>query len=114
LAKEIIWDVHDAAGDRTQGIVTIVNSWGKRTAFLIAWGLIGIVVVSIPFALLLLPMGHPLLFGVFSSVMLLFVGIALARYQYQDSVSAYQGFVFWDRIGMLLGAIGLLGAAPAL
>lgn len=114
LAKEIIWDVHDAAGDRSQGIVTIVNSWGKRTAFLMTWGLIGMLVVSIPIAQLLLPMAHPLLFGVFSLAMLLILGMALAHYQHQGSVSAYEGLIFWDRISMLLGAVGLLGAAPAL
>ncbi|MDM9379224.1 geranylgeranylglycerol-phosphate geranylgeranyltransferase [Chlorogloeopsis sp. ULAP01] len=113
LAKEIIWDVHDAAGDRAQGIITVVNSWGKKKAFSISWGLIGMLLVSIPLAVLLLPMAHPLIFGVFSSVMLLMMGMALARYQYQDSVNAYEGFVFWDRIGMLVGAVGLLGAAPA-
>ena len=36
LAKEIVWDVHDPEGDRSQGIVTIANRWGTQTAFLIA------------------------------------------------------------------------------
>lgn len=114
LAKEIIWDLHDTAGDRSQGIVTIPNTWGKETAFSIAWGLIGILIVSIPIAVLLLPMAHPLIFLAFSTAMMLIETIALARYQKQGSVSAYEGFVFWDRIGMLLGVVGLLGTAPAL
>ncbi len=114
LAKEIIWDFHDTVGDRTQGIVTIPNSWGKETAFWIAWGLIAMLIVSIPIALLVLPMAHPLLFLVFATVMMLIVSIVLAHYQQQDSVSAYEGFVFWERIGMLLGIVGLLGTPPAL
>ncbi|MDZ8050843.1 MAG: geranylgeranylglycerol-phosphate geranylgeranyltransferase [Aulosira sp. ZfuVER01] len=114
LAKEIIWDLHDTAGDRSQGIVTIPNTWGKETAFWIAWGLIGMLIVSIPIAILLLPMAHPLMFLVFSTAMMLIVAIALARYQQQSSVSAYEGFVFWERMAMLLGVIGLLGTAPAL
>ncbi|MBW4564541.1 MAG: geranylgeranylglycerol-phosphate geranylgeranyltransferase [Mojavia pulchra JT2-VF2] len=114
LAKEIIWDLHDTAGDRSQGIVTIANTWGKETAFWIAWGLMGTLIVSIPIAPLLLPMTHPLLFLVFSTAMMLSVTIALLRYQQQGSVSAYEGFVFWDRIGMLLGVVGLLGTAPIL
>lgn len=113
LAKEIIWDVHDATGDRTQGIVTVANWWGNRTAFLVAWGLIGVLIGSIPVALLLLPMAHPLLFAVFSSVMLLSLGRALTRYQRQGSVSAYEGFIFWERLSMLFGVVGLLGTAPA-
>jgi geranylgeranylglycerol-phosphate geranylgeranyltransferase len=114
LAKEIIWDVHDAAGDRTQGIVTVANWWGNRAAFLVAWGLIGVLIGSIPVALLLLPMAHPLLFAVFSSVMLLSLGTALAYYQQQGSVSAYEGLIFWERLSMLFGVVGLLGTAPAL
>lgn len=114
LAKEIIWDLHDTTGDRSQGIVTIPNSWGTETAFWIAWGLISILIVSIPIALLLLPMAHPLVFLIFSTAMMLSVTIALARYQQQGSVSTYERFVFWDRIGMLLGVVGLLGTAPAL
>lgn len=114
LAKEIIWDLHDTVGDRSQGIVTIPNTWGKKTAFWIAWGLMGTLIVSIPIAMLLLPMAHPLMFLIFSTAMMLIVTITLARYQQQGSVNAYERFVFWDRIGMLLGVVGLLGTAPAL
>jgi geranylgeranylglycerol-phosphate geranylgeranyltransferase len=113
LAKEIIWDVHDAAGDRSQGILTVANVWGKKIAFAIAWGLIGMLILSIPIALLFLPMTHPLMFAIFCSAMMLIVTIALARYQHQNSASAYEGFVFWERISMLLGIFGLLGTAPA-
>lgn len=112
LAKEIIWDVHDANGDRAQSILTIVNQWGARVAFFIAWGLLSLLIGSIPLALLLLPMIHPLLFAVFSSIMLLSFGIVLARYQQQRSVSAYGGLIHWGRLGMILGLIGLLGTAP--
>jgi geranylgeranylglycerol-phosphate geranylgeranyltransferase len=114
LAKEIIWDLHDTAGDRSQGIVTIPNTWGKETAFWIAWGLIGMLILSIPIGMLILPMAHPLIFLVFSTAMMLTVTISLAGYQNQGTISAYEGFVFWDRIGMLLGVVGLLGTAPAL
>lgn len=113
LAKEIIWDLHDIVGDRAQGIITVANWWGKRTAFLIAWGLIGVLIVSIPIALILLPMAHPFLFALFSSLMLLSLGTALASYQWQGSSSAYEEFVLWERLSMLFGVLGLLGTAPA-
>ena len=112
LAKEVIRDVHDAEGDRRQGVVTVANLWGTRTAFLIAWGLIGVLIGSIPTALLLLPMSHPLWFTGFSCLMLLDLGIALTRYQQQRSVNTYEGFIFWDRFSMLFGIVGLLGTAP--
>ena len=114
LAKEIIWDVHDAEGDRVQGIVTVANRWGTRVAFIIAWGLIGLLIGSIPIALLLLPMTHLFLFAVFSPVMLLSLGTALVRFQLQRSVSTYEGFILWERLSVLFGVIGLLGTAPPL
>ena len=113
-AKEIIWDVHDAAGDRAQGIVTIANRWGAPTAFFIAWGLMVALMVSIPVALFLLPMKHPVLFAVFAPIMLLLLGVATARFQRQRSASAYEGFVLWERLSVLFGVIGLLGTAPSL
>lgn len=112
LAKEIIWDVHDVVGDRTQGTLTIANQWGTHTAFVVAWGLIAALAGSIPLALLLLPMAHPLWFALFSSMMLLSLGIALARYQQQRNVSAYAGFILWERLSTLFGILGLLGTTP--
>ena len=114
LAKEIVWDVHDTEGDRTEGIVTIANRWGTRTAFLIAWGLLAILMVSIPIALLFLPMAHPFLFIIFSPIVLLSLGIALIRYQQQPSSKAYRGLIVWGRLGMVLGLIGMLGTAAPL
>ena len=101
LAKEIIWDVHDTEGDRSQGIVTIANRWGTKTAFLIAWVLLGILMVSIPIALWLLPMAHPYLFIIFSPIVPLSLAIALIRYQQQPSLKTYIGLIFWGRLGML-------------
>lgn len=114
LAKEIVWDVHDTEGDRAQGIVTIANRWGSRTAFIIAWGLLSILMVSIPIALLLLPMAYPLLFIIFSPIVPLSLAIALIRYQQQRSLEAYRRLSLWGRWGMLLGVIGLLGTAATL
>ena len=114
LAKEIIWDVHDAAGDRTLGIVTIANRWGAPTAFFIVWGLIVALMGSIPLALLLLPMQHPILFAIFSAIMLLSLGMATVRFQRQRNASAYAGFILWERLSVLFGVIGLLGTAPPL
>ena len=111
LAKEIVWDIHDTEGDRAQGIVTVANSWGISTAFLIAWGLLTMLLISIPLALLLLPMSYPLLFASFSSIMLLSIGIALFYYQQKPNVKTYRGLSIWGRLGMLLGIIGLLGTA---
>ncbi|HEY9858078.1 MAG TPA: geranylgeranylglycerol-phosphate geranylgeranyltransferase [Candidatus Obscuribacterales bacterium] len=113
LAKEIIWDIHDAEGDRSQGIITIANSWGDRVAFAIAWGLLSFLLGSVPIALYLLPMAHPWLFTVFSLILLVSLEAALARYQQQRNSAAYQGFIFWERLGMLCGIIALLETAPA-
>jgi geranylgeranylglycerol-phosphate geranylgeranyltransferase len=33
FVRELIWDVHDAEGDRQLGIVTVANRWGEQTAF---------------------------------------------------------------------------------
>ena len=112
LAKEIIWDIHDAEGDRTQGIITIANRWGTRTAFSIVWVLVGMLLISIPVAFVLLPMAHPWLFIIFSSIVPLSFAIALKGYQQQPSLKTYQRLSTWGRIGMLLGIIGLLGTAP--
>ena len=111
LAKEIIWDIHDVEGDRTQDIVTIANRWKPQTAFAIAWGLLGILIISIPIAFWSLPMSHPYLFLIFSPIVPLSIGIPLIRYQQQSSLKAYKRLSRWGRIGMLLGIIGLLGAA---
>ena len=111
LAKEIVWDVHDTEGDRTQGIVTIANKWGTRTAFLIAWVLLGTLTISIPMALWLLPMTHPFLFIIFSPIVPISLAIALRSYQQQRSLETYQGLSLWGRLGMILGLIGLLGSA---
>ena len=112
LAKEIIWDIHDAKGDRTQGIITIANRWGIRTAFSIVWVLIGMLLISIPIAFLLLPMAHPWLFIIFSSIVPLSFAITLNGYQQQPNLKTYHRLSTWGRIGMLLGIIGLLGTAP--
>ncbi|WP_250121342.1 geranylgeranylglycerol-phosphate geranylgeranyltransferase [Chroococcidiopsis sp. CCMEE 29] len=114
LAKEIIWDVHDAEGDRSQGIVTVANRWGAPVAFSITWGLLGVLMGSIPVALHLLPMAHPLLFAVFSLVALLSLATALARYQQQPSAIAYQRLVLWERLSVVFGVLALLATAPPL
>lgn len=111
LAKEIVWDIHDIEGDRAQGIVTVANRWGSQTAFLIAWGLLGMLMISIPMAFLWLPMAHPLLFIIFSPIVPISLTITLRRYQQQGSSEAYKGLIIWGRLGMLLGVIGLLGTA---
>jgi len=111
LAKEIIWDVHDAEGDRAQGIVTVANQWGNRAAFAIAWGLLGVLMGSIPVALRFRSMAHPVVFATFSAIALLSLGMALAHYQQQRSESAYRRFNFWERLGTAFGVIALLGTA---
>jgi geranylgeranylglycerol-phosphate geranylgeranyltransferase len=113
FAREIIWDVHDAEGDRSQGIATVANLWGANTAFQFAWGLLGLLMGSIPIALFL-PMGHAGLFVFFTMLMLLCFGIPLVLYQRQQSETSYQQLVRWERAGLLLGILGLLGTAPPL
>ena len=112
-AKEIVWDIHDAAGDRARGVTTIANHWGAKTAFMLAWGAIAALVGSIPIAFYLIPMSHPLWFAVFVSVMLVSLAISLAGYQQQRSAIAYDRFIFWERASMVFGIIGLLGTAPS-
>jgi geranylgeranylglycerol-phosphate geranylgeranyltransferase len=112
LAKEIIWDIHDAEGDRAHGILTIANQWGTGVAFAIAWGLLWMLLGSIPIAIHLLPMAHPLMFVVFSLAVLLVVGMALARYQRQPDEQAYYNFIIWERISTILGVLALLATAP--
>lgn len=112
LLREIVLDIHDAEGDRSQGVVTIANSLGVSTAFQIVWGLLAVLFVSLPIAMLQLPMQQPAWFGGLATVLLLSMAIPLALYQHQKSEQAYQRLIFWERLGMLLGGLGLLGAAP--
>ncbi len=112
LARELIWDVHDAEGDRDQGIKTVANGWGAPAAFLLAWGLLGLLIGSIPIALWL-PMTHAGWFVIFTVSMLLCFGIPLAFYQQQQSEPRYQQLVGWERLGLVLGILGLLGTAPS-
>jgi geranylgeranylglycerol-phosphate geranylgeranyltransferase len=112
LLREIVLDIHDAEGDRSQGVVTIANSLGVSIAFQVTWGLLTILLISLPIATLQLSMQHPLWFGGLATVLLLSMAIPLALYQYQGSEQAYQRLIFWERLGMLLGGLGLLGAAP--
>jgi geranylgeranylglycerol-phosphate geranylgeranyltransferase len=104
--------VHDAEGDRKQGIVTLANWLGDQIAFSTAWGLIILLLGSIPIALRLLPMKQPLLFMVFSMMTLLSLGVALGRYQHQRNEHTYEGFIQLERLSMVLGIIGLSGTAP--
>jgi geranylgeranylglycerol-phosphate geranylgeranyltransferase len=112
LAKELIWDVHDAEGDRSQGIITIANQWGDGMAFFIAWALLGGLLASIPVALLLLPMAHPWMFAGFALAVLLSLGVALANYQRRRDAIAYQQLIFWERLSMFFGVLALLATAP--
>ena len=120
LAKEIIWDIHDAVGDRKRGVQTIANRWGVRLAFRMAWGLLILLLISIPVAILWLPMRSSLLFGFCSSGMLLSFAVALRRYECElirqswCQPSTYQGLIFWGRLGMVMGVIGLLGGVHPL
>jgi geranylgeranylglycerol-phosphate geranylgeranyltransferase len=111
LAKEIIWDVHDAEGDRSQGVFTVANLWGDRIAFSIAWSLLGTLLISIPMALYFLSMAHPLWFTVFALAVLLTLGIALAYYQQKRSEISYYRFIVWERLSMLFGILALLATA---
>jgi geranylgeranylglycerol-phosphate geranylgeranyltransferase len=108
LAREFIWDVHDAEGDRRQGIITIANHWGASMAFRLTWGLLGVLVSSIPVALLL-PLSHAGWFVTFTLLMLLCFGIPLRLYQQQQSDIHYQHLVWWERLGLLFGILGLFG-----
>jgi geranylgeranylglycerol-phosphate geranylgeranyltransferase len=110
FARELIWDVHDAEGDRLQGITTVANRWGTIVAFRLAWVLLGLLLGSIPIALWL-PMIHAGWFMTFTVPMLLCFGIPLMLYQQQQSDTRYRQLVGWERLGLLLGILGLLGTA---
>lgn len=113
LARELVWDVHDAEGDRKQGIVTVANHWGMPIAFYLTWGLLGLLLGSIPLALLL-PMAHAGWFVTFTLLMLLCFAIPLWLYQQQQHEVDYQRLVSWERLGLLIGILGLFGTiAPA-
>ncbi|MGB7413605.1 MAG: geranylgeranylglycerol-phosphate geranylgeranyltransferase [Thermosynechococcaceae cyanobacterium] len=114
LAKEIVWDIHDAVGDRNRNVYTIANLWGAGTAFTIAWGLLMLLWVSVPVAISSYSMAHPLLFGICSSTMLASFSLALRRYQRKQTSSTYTSLIVWGRLGMVIGLIGLLGTAPLL
>lgn len=113
FARELIWDVHDVEGDRALGITTIANGWGTSTAFRWVWGLLIFLVVSMPIALIVLPMAHPIWFVLFTMVMLVSLGVTLVDYQTAPSEQTYERLIFWERIGLLFGVAGLLGTAPA-
>jgi geranylgeranylglycerol-phosphate geranylgeranyltransferase len=113
LARELVWDIHDVEGDRTQGIVTVANHWGDRIAFQMVWILIAMLVVSMPIALILLPMVHTIGFTFFTLTMLAMFGAMLVPYQQRGSDRSYENLIFWERIGLLFGVLGLLGTAPA-
>jgi geranylgeranylglycerol-phosphate geranylgeranyltransferase len=108
LAKEIIWDIHDAPGDRSQGIATVANQWGDTTAFSLAWGLLLLLLGSIPIACTFLPMSYPWLFALFSSLTILCLGGAVLNYQRQRSDRAYQVLIGWERFSMVCGVLALL------
>ncbi|PZD71121.1 hypothetical protein C1752_07849 [Acaryochloris thomasi RCC1774] len=122
LAKEIVWDIHDAVGDRNRNVYTIANLWGAGAAFTIAWGLLMLLWVSVPVAMAIgrsetiasLSMAHPLLFGICSSTMLASFSLALRRYQRKQTSSTYTSLITLGRLGMIIGLIGLLGTAPPL
>jgi geranylgeranylglycerol-phosphate geranylgeranyltransferase len=112
LAREFIWDIHDAEGDCKQGIVTIANHWGVSMAFRLTWGLLGVLMSSILVALLL-PLAHAGWFVAFTLLMLLCFGIPLRLYQQQQSDINYQHLVWWERLGLLFGILGLFGTTTA-
>lgn len=114
LAKEIVWDIHDAEGDRQRDVHTIANIWGPTPAFSIAWGLIVLLLTSIPIAIIQLTMAHPVLFGLCAPMMLVSFALALFRYQKIQTSLTYKNLIVLGRLGMILGLVGLLGAAPSL
>lgn len=111
LSREIVWDIHDAEGDRTRGVKTIANIWGSQTAFVIVWCLIGILAISIPIATFALDMVHPQWFTGCALILLFIFSVSLLPYQREQSQQNYERLVFWERFGLLFGVMALLGAA---
>lgn len=112
LAREIFLDVHDAEGDRLQGVKTIANQWGIQTAFGVVWGLLILMILSLPIAILLGWIAHPLWFTGCVAMLLLDFMVGLIRVQRRQSQTTYDQFVFWERLGMIFGVLGLLGSTP--
>jgi geranylgeranylglycerol-phosphate geranylgeranyltransferase len=112
LAKEIVWDAHDAIGDRSLGILTVANQWGDRAAFTLAWALLGSLLISIPIATQFLPMAHPWLFFATALAVLGTLGGALLHFQRNRTERAYRTFIRWERLSMALGVLALLATVP--
>lgn len=110
LAREILLDVHDAEGDRIQDVRTIANTWGKKTAFKSIWILLAAMLASLPIAALLGLISHPLWFIGCVLIMLLDFTVVMVRYQRQQTEKNYEQLVFWERLGMIFGVMGLLGS----
>ena len=112
--KEIIWDVRDATGDGARGVTTIATWWGDKTALAIAWGAIVGLGGSIPIALLVLPMTHPVWFASFTAAMIVSLAIALAGTGGVAAAISDRRFTTLERLSMVFGILSLLGAAPPL
>ena len=112
--KEIIWDVRDATGDGARGVTTIATRWGDKTALAIVWGAIVGLGGSIPIALLVLPMTHPVWFASFTAAMMVSLAIALAGTGGVAAAIAERRFTTLERLSMVFGILSLLGAAPPL
>lgn len=110
LAHEIVFDMHDTPGDRSQGIVTVAGRWGNSVAFTVVWGLLGLLALSIPMALSRISMVAPRWFTLCAGAMLLIFAGALIDLQ-RHGAQAYQRFIRWGRVSRLVGIMGLLGAA---
>jgi geranylgeranylglycerol-phosphate geranylgeranyltransferase len=111
LSREIVWDIHDADGDRARGVKTIPNVWGSQTAFLIVWCCICVLAISIPIATLTLDMVHPRWFAGCASILLFIFSVSVLPYQREQNQRNYERLVFWERFGLLFGVMALLGAA---
>ncbi|NEP19688.1 MAG: UbiA family prenyltransferase [Leptolyngbya sp. SIO4C1] len=111
FAKEIVWDIHDAAGDRSAAILTVADHWSDRMAFSLAWIVCGGLLLSVPLALQTLAMSHPALFSTCTLLMLAIWAWSLAQFQLRRTQTTYRHLVAWGRISMLVGSLGLLGAA---
>jgi geranylgeranylglycerol-phosphate geranylgeranyltransferase len=103
LAREIVFDVRDSAGDAAVGLQTLPTKWGAPFAFRTAWGTLFLLVLCLlGFALNKSASG--VLLGALA-LTLLPLAVGLLRCQRSESARDYARFVSMTRIGFLLTII---------
>lgn len=92
LAREVVFDVADAHGDRLSGLTTLPVAYGAAAAFRIAWLTLAATAAAAAAAAVLGRVRSPALFLVASAAALAVLATGLSRYQRQRSEGSYVRF----------------------